>query len=39
MLFIYMRNTKALLKLKMYGSHRTGKMIKELSLGYNTLQV
>ena len=25
MLFIYMRNTKALLKLKMYGSHRKGK--------------
>lgn len=47
MLFIYMRNTKALLKLKMYGSHRKGKfevyikkdererIIKELSLSPN----
>lgn len=47
MLFIYMRNTRVLLKLKMYGSHRKGKfevyikegerekMIKELSLSHN----
>lgn len=47
MLFVYMRNTSALLKLKMYGSHRKGKfevyikeedrekMIRELSLSHN----